>query len=275
MERSILSFKALPASHGPIVNLIGPQGLGQDLKPFIFLDFFNAEVEPGFGFGMHPHSGIATLTYQPGSDVRYEDTTGQNGILKAGGLEWMNAGGGAWHQGQLLGTGFVTGFQLWVAMPAGVEDGPAVGQYVAPEDVPQHKSNGVLTKVLLGHWQGLSSPIQSHQDMDYFAIELSANTSWQHQTPAEHSIAWAFVYEGDALVNGQSCLKQLVIFDDANGDIQITSESGAKVMFGSAVPHAADLVLGRSSVHTNAQSLAVAQQKIRQIGLQLQQDGRL
>ncbi|WP_370694565.1 pirin family protein, partial [Klebsiella pneumoniae] len=75
--------------------------MGERLKPFIFLDFFDAEIEPGFGFGMHPHSGIATLTWQPGSDVAYQDTTGQRGILRAGGLEWMNAGGGAWHQGHL------------------------------------------------------------------------------------------------------------------------------------------------------------------------------
>ena len=48
--------------HGPINRLISPDDLGDRLKPFIFLDFFDAEIEPGFGFGMHPHSGIATLT---------------------------------------------------------------------------------------------------------------------------------------------------------------------------------------------------------------------
>ena len=79
--------------HGPITRLISPDGLGARLKPFIFLDFFDADVSPGFGFGMHPHSGIATLTWQPGCDVQYQDTTGQKGLLKAGGLEWMNAGG--------------------------------------------------------------------------------------------------------------------------------------------------------------------------------------
>jgi redox-sensitive bicupin YhaK (pirin superfamily) len=121
--------------YGPINRLISPDDLGDKLKPFIFLDFFDAEIEPGFGFGMHPHSGIATLTWQPGTDVRYSDTTGQNGILKAGGLEWMNAGGGAWHQGSLMGSGRVTGFQLWVAMPPGVEDSASFGQYIPPADV--------------------------------------------------------------------------------------------------------------------------------------------
>ena len=58
----------------------------------MFLEFFSADITPGYGFGRHPHSRIATLTWRPGCDVQYEDTTGQKGTLKAGGLEWMNAG---------------------------------------------------------------------------------------------------------------------------------------------------------------------------------------
>lgn len=79
--------------HGPIARLISPDGLGERLKPFIFLDYLNSVIEPGFG--MHPHSGIATLTWQPGTNVRHRDTTGKNGVLRAGGLEWTTAGGGA------------------------------------------------------------------------------------------------------------------------------------------------------------------------------------
>ena len=125
------------SQHGPITRLIDPSDLGDSLKPFIFLDFFNAPVQRGFGFGMHPHSGIATLTWQPGSDVRYQDTTGKNGVLKAGGLEWMNAGGGAWHQGSFDTEWLATGFQLWVPMPPDVEDGESFCQYVPPSEVPK------------------------------------------------------------------------------------------------------------------------------------------
>lgn len=56
-------------------------------------------MPPGAGFGWHPHSGIATLTYQLNADTQYEDTAGQKGLVAATGLEWMRAGGGTWHQG--------------------------------------------------------------------------------------------------------------------------------------------------------------------------------
>jgi hypothetical protein len=30
--------------HGPVTRLISPSGLGKELKPFIFLDYFNSEI---------------------------------------------------------------------------------------------------------------------------------------------------------------------------------------------------------------------------------------
>src|SRR5437762_4846668 len=50
-------------------------------------------------FGIHPHSGIATLTVVLSGEMVYEDTTGKSGQVSAGGLEWMKAGGGVWHGG--------------------------------------------------------------------------------------------------------------------------------------------------------------------------------
>lgn len=41
---------------------------------------------------MHPHSGIATLTYLLEGDTLYEDTTGEQGVLVAGGVERMRGG---------------------------------------------------------------------------------------------------------------------------------------------------------------------------------------
>lgn len=269
--------------HGPITRLISPAGLGERLKPFIFLDFFNADIEPGFGFPMHPHSGIATLTWQPGCDVQYEDTTGQRGVLKAGGLEWMNAGGGAWHQGTLLGQGRATGFQLWVPMPPGIEDGPSSGHYVAPAEVATTSVPGGDIKVLLGSLPSsdtdaplMRSPIESHQDMNYLVLTLEPGASWTYAVPPDHEIAWAFVFEGQARVQGEWSSRELLTFEQRAGDIEFSSGDGAvRVLLGSARQHAHSLVLGPSSVHTSRASLLRGVDQIRAIGRDLVQSGRL
>jgi redox-sensitive bicupin YhaK (pirin superfamily) len=259
--------------HGPITRLISPSALGEELKPFIFLDFFHASIEPGFGFGMHPHSGIATLTWQPGSDVRYEDTTGQNGILKAGGLEWMNAGGGAWHQGLLLGSGLVTGFQLWVPMPPGVEDGPSTGQYIPPEQVPVLAIPGGRIRVLLGEYPStagiVANPIVSHQDMNYLVAELEGGASWVYEPPRSHNVTWAFVFEGRPTVLDQPSHQELLVFE-GDGAIDFKSTSGlSRILMGSGRRHDYPLVLGSSSVHTTKQSLVRGQRRIEELGMSL------
>lgn len=268
--------------NGPITRLISPADLGERLKPFIFLDWFSADIEPGFGFPMHPHSGIATLTWQPGCDVQYEDTSGQRGVLKAGGLEWMNAGGGAWHQGHLLGRGPVTGFQLWVPMPSGVEDGPSQGQYVAPEQVVEASIPGGSIKVLLGSLRQapgampLRSSIESHQDMNYFVLALEPGAHWTWAPPPEHEVAWAFVFEGLAAVQGQTSGRELLCFEQKPGEIDFAAgDRSVRVLLGSARPHPHPLVLGSSSVHTNRASLLRGIDRIQALGRDLLRSGRL
>ena len=260
--------------HGPISRLISPDGWGEQLKPFIFLDFFNAEIEPGFGFAMHPHSGIATLTWQPGSDVKYQDTTGKNGVLKAGGLEWMNSGGGAWHQGSLLGRGEVTGFQLWLPMPPQVEDGPAFGQYVGPEDVPVVEVEGGRLQVLLGSLDqdgaAVGSPIVSHHDLNYIAVELQAHAQWRYDPPANHDVAWAFGFEAGGQIQGADLGGDLVVLGDEGAILLSACNRPTKILIGTARRHDHPLVLSTHSVHTNEASLKEGARRIDAIGRSLQ-----
>src|SRR3989442_12992452 len=121
--------------HGPITTLMSPGDLGQLLKPFVFLDLFDMDTASFPGTGLHPHSGIATVTYLFEGSVRYEDTTGAPGVLPAGGVEWFKAAHGAWHGGGLGDTGRARGFQLWLALPPEHELGPVENVYLAPDTV--------------------------------------------------------------------------------------------------------------------------------------------
>jgi len=274
LDNSVILSRSHGVKHGPITRLISPDGLGDRLKPFIFLDFFDADVTPGFGFGMHPHSGIATLTWQPGCDVQYRDTTGNDGILKAGGLEWMLAGGGAWHQGTLLTKGHATGFQLWVPLPPGVEDGPSFGLYIPPSDVGSLQIEGGQIKVFLGSVSTKSflvtSPITSHQNMNYFSLFLEAGAQWTYETPVAHDVGFVFAFEGEALVNTEKTSKELIELRLPGPVLIAAQDQPVRVLCGSALKHDYPLMLGTSSVHTNETSLRHAVDRIRAIGNRLE-----
>src|ERR1700728_5246978 len=130
--------------HGPITRLMSPSDCGRLLKPFVFLDFIDNQGAPFSGFGLHPHSGIATVTYIAEGSVRYEDTNGATGLLPAGGIEWMRSGGGVWHGGGSGEPGRTRGFQLWIALPPELELETSESGYLAPEVIPQDGPSRVL-----------------------------------------------------------------------------------------------------------------------------------
>src|ERR1700680_906673 len=157
-------------SQGPITRLMSPSDFGRLLKPFVFLDLLDTQGNSFSGFGLHPHSGIATLTYIAEGSVSYEDANGATGLLPAGGLEWMRAGGGVWHGGGTGEPGRTRGFQLWIALPPEFELGPSESVYLAPEAIPHHGP----ARVLLGAYGSAKSSIQAPSPMNYLAVRLKA-----------------------------------------------------------------------------------------------------
>src|ERR1700687_4232888 len=108
--------------HGPITRLVSPSDIGELIKPFVFLDRAEVAPRPEPLFGIHPHSRIATLTTVLRGGVVYEDTTGKEGTVPTGGLEWMKAGNGVWHDGGATQGEPLRGFQLWLALPPAEEN---------------------------------------------------------------------------------------------------------------------------------------------------------
>src|ERR1700676_5042400 len=81
-------------SHGPIKRLVSPSDVGELIKPFVFLDYFDIDPKHMPAIAFHPHSGIATLTLVLEGRIYYEETSGTKGIIEARGVEWMRAAGG-------------------------------------------------------------------------------------------------------------------------------------------------------------------------------------
>jgi redox-sensitive bicupin YhaK (pirin superfamily) len=258
-------------THGPITRLMSPSDFGHLLKPFVFLDLVDNEGKPFSGFGLHPHSGIATLTWIAEGSVRYEDTNGATGLLPAGGIEWMRAGGGVWHGGGSGEPGWTRGFQLWIALPPELELGASESVYLAPEFIPHDGP----ARVLLGTYGTATSSIKAPSPMNYLAVRLRAGERWSYQPPAEHTVLWTAIGMGSVLVPDELQQGELVAFRPSGGTLRFEAKSDAEFMVGSAVSHDHELVLGTHSVHTSATALREAEARISEIGTRLIQQGRI
>lgn len=260
------------SAHGPVIRLMSPGDWGQLLKPFVFLDFFSMQpnAEPQ-GFGMHPHSGIATLTYLLAGEVIYEDTTGKKGVLPAGGVEWMRAGSGIWHSGTPVGGGVICGFQLWIALPASQENAPAESLYLDPSQVPQEGP----ARVLLGRYGNAESAISAPSEVTYLAVTLKNGEHWRFTPPTGHTVTWLAVSTGRLQSSGSVSSGELAIFDESQQAIDFLADGPTTFVLGSAVKHPHALVTGYYSVHTSKEALAQGEVEIERIGALLRRDGLL
>ena len=250
---------------------MSPSDFGQLLKPFVFLDLFDNHGKPFSGFGLHPHSGIATLTYVMEGSVGYEDTNGATGLLSAGGIEWMRAGGGVWHGGGVGEPGRTRGFQLWISLPPELELGLSESIYQAPEAI---RRDGPA-RVLLGSYGSATSAIKAPSPINYLAVRLKAGERWLYKPPAEHTVLWVAIGMGSVRVPQEIRAGELVAFNPSNAAIEFEALSDAQFVLGSAVPHRYDLVLGSHSVHTTVEALREAEARIASIKDRLHQEGRL
>jgi redox-sensitive bicupin YhaK (pirin superfamily) len=253
-------------THGPITRLMSPGDLGELVKPFVFLDYFEAPSSGGPQMADHPHSGIATHTTLLEGSVGYRDSTGKSGILRAGSVEWMQAGGGVWHGGDLRPGKPVRGYQLWVALPAPLELQPAFSQYLDPEAI---ESDGRV-RVLLGSHGKQRSPIADVSRLAYVHVRLRDGEAWRYQPPVDHDVAWLAVNDGKLHVAGTVVARQMAVFEEGDGALELRAEGPTEFVLGSAAKHPHPLVCGYYSVHTSEHALALGETGIQKVASALQ-----
>ena len=266
-----IALRSAGRRHGPITRLVSPSDIGELIKPFVFLDHFEIVPRPQPLMGIHPHSGIATLTVVLRGSLVYEDTTGKTGTVETGGLEWMKAGNGVWHDGGARLGEPLRGFQLWVALPSSDENAPPESQYIAPDAVQEEGP----VRVILGSYGRATSPIRAPAGINYFHVRLKDGQRWRY-TPSEgHTVAWLAVDKGALRSSELIDEGQLAVFDESEGAIELEAKGDSSFVLGSALKHPHPLVLGYYSVHTSAAALAQGEAEIDRIGQRLHAAGRL
>lgn len=256
---------------------MSPGDLGQVLKPFVFLDIFDFDVQQraksGFDMPIHPHSGIATVTVLTRGAMRFEDPVAGSGTLGHGGVEWMRAGGGVWHGKELSPADVprVQGFQLWLALPPAYENGEPQSQYLEAAGMPRSGP----AHVVVGNHEGVQSPVQAPPGVNYLLVTLAPGRSWAYQPPAGHSVAWLAVADGSLDAGAPVTPGELVLFASGDAPIVLKGTGAGDTVFvlGSAVPHPHDLHLGNYSVHTSVSALAAGERRIGELQRQLQAAG--
>jgi len=204
------------------------------LDPFLMLDHFGTDKPEDYiaGFPDHPHRGFVTLTYMIDGHMLHQDSMGNRGDLRSGGIQWMKAASGVIHSEMPQQTnGLMRGFQLWINLPAKEKmTGPAYQDH-PDADMPKVGHDGVRVKIISGEFAGRRGPIDDpHTHLVYFDIALDAGKSFQHPLPASMS-TFAYIYDGSVIIGGTNVAIHHLVVLDGGESVELTAGAkGAKLI---------------------------------------------
>jgi redox-sensitive bicupin YhaK (pirin superfamily) len=223
--------------HGAITRLITPWDVGELTSPFVLLNYAEAERRSRPLFGIHPPSGVTTLTVVLNGELSFEDETGRQGEVAAAGFAWMKAGSVLWHEGVDVMREPLRVFHLWVGQPVAEGERATTSQYIAPDAVEE---DGPV-RVLLGGFGRASSRIrQAPAGVNFFHVRLKDRQDFRYAPPEGHNITWLAVDHGSLqLTGGERVMwEQIALFVDSAGVIEVQADGDTSFVLGSARRHA-------------------------------------
>jgi quercetin 2,3-dioxygenase len=215
------------------------------LDPFLLLDVFRSDNPTDYiaGFPPHPHRGFETVTYLLHGNMRHRDSTGREGVIRSGGVQWMTAGSGIEHSEMPEQVqGMLSGFQLWVNLPASEKMRPPRYQEFEPDEVPiEIRDSGARVHVVAGDTlEGTTGAVSDIAAAPlYLDVELPSGASFIERVPAGHN-AFMYVIEGDIDVIAdhdrmRASAKSLLVLGDGDG-VEIQATTGARFLLVAGKP---------------------------------------
>ena len=152
-------------------------------------------VEPGMGFGTHPHRDMEIFSYVLEGALEHKDSMGNGRVLRPGQIQLMSAGSGVTHSEFNPSKSAPLHFlQIWIQpRERGLTPGYTEWHPTA--------ETAAAAKVLVISPDGRDGSATIRQDADIYRIRLLPGQSVTHDLQPGHG-AWLQVAEGALTVNG-------------------------------------------------------------------------
>jgi redox-sensitive bicupin YhaK (pirin superfamily) len=242
VERQVTG-RATSDGAGVRLTRVLTQDLQRRLDPFLLLDAFRSDDPEDYigGFPNHPHRGFETVTYMLAGRIRHRDSGGHEGLVSAGGVQWMTAARGVVHSEMPeQENGLMQGFQLWLNLPASEKMSAPTYRDISAAEIPVFTdAEGVRVKVIAGDARGVAGAVSKRVTEPVFLdLELPAGRGYAASLPAGHN-AFVYVYDG-ALEVGE----RRVVVPKGRMGILTTDPAADGVVLAAAEPSRALLLAG-------------------------------
>ena len=258
-------IEPISASDGAGVKLKRSIGVEPNyFDPFLMLDEFGSENSEDYiaGFPPHPHRGIETVTYMLAGDFEHKDSTGGQGRMTAGDVQWMKTGSGIIHSEMpAMKEGKLHGFQLWINMPASMKMDKPEYHYIDADKMSVHKDNDKQIKVIAGKFQKAEGPIKKHNvEPVYFDVELKKDKEFNFEIPSSHN-SFIYLIAGEIKIGEKKHdkVKDSTLILLTNGEkLKVTALTKAKFLLISGKPIGEQIARGGPFVMNTKQEILQA-----------------
>lgn len=176
-----------------------PQRQRRMVGPFVFLDQMGPTDCPAgqeVAVLAHPHIGLSTITYLFEGEGLHRDSLGSVQPILPGEVSWMTAGRGIVHSERMRpsAAGRMFGVQMWVALPARLEESAPTFEHYTEGAVPLLDDEGVITRIIAGSLYGVSSAVRTSSPLFYAEARMEAASVLR--LPAEYDERAVYLLEG-------------------------------------------------------------------------------
>jgi len=255
----------IPATDGAGVKLKRSIGVEPNyFDPFLMLDEFGSENKDDYiaGFPPHPHRGIETVTYMLAGDFEHKDSTGGEGRMTAGDVQWMKTGSGIIHSEMpAMKEGKLHGFQLWINMPAKIKMSKPEYHYIDADKMSIHKDDEKQIKVIAGKFEKAEGPIKKHNvEPIYFDVELKKNKDFNFELPSTHN-TFIYLIEGEIKIGSKvhdKVKNSTLILLSKGKKLKVSALTSAKFLLISGKPIGEQIARGGPFVMNTKQEILQA-----------------
>ncbi|MEL6113851.1 pirin family protein [Photobacterium sp. SP02] len=231
----------------PAKTLFSYQSHGQSISPFLLLDYAGPmKFSPSDrlrGVGEHPHRGFETVTLAYQGELAHKDSTGEEGLIGPGDVQWMTAASGILHEefhspAFSRSGGTLEMVQLWVNLPKSHKMDPPKYQTITAEQIPHiavPDGRGYM-RLIAGEMAGLSGPAATHTPM--LMMDGTLKASGRFSPPViEGWSAIVVVRSGQVRANGRLLAAgQTVIFSQRGGGLELEALQDSELLVLSGEP---------------------------------------
>jgi redox-sensitive bicupin YhaK (pirin superfamily) len=179
-------------------------------------------VQPGMGFGTHPHRDMEIITYILSGALEHKDSMGNGRVIRAGEMQYMAAGTGVEHsEFNPSNDEAVHLLQIWIQ-----PDQKGARPRYAERSFQTAPAGRLL---LAASKTGRDGSIAIHQDADVWLARLKPGDRVKHSL-AQGRHAWLHLAEGEVSLGGETLQGGDAAAVSGEGALDLLAKKPAQVL---------------------------------------------